>query len=123
METKNYGLTTRQQELEYVRTITSRMTADGEINYAEYKSLARDLNFMRTIINIMDCRVAGSPENYEYYNCFNGLRSSIETMYEGEHIQDNFFNCMMNELYNITLLTMNDEQYQEASKLAEIIKY
>ena len=123
METKNYGLTTRQQELEYVRKITLRMTPDGEINYAEYKSLARDLNFMRTIINIMDCKIAGSPDNYDDFECFNGLRSSIETMYECEYIKNDFFNAMMNQLYNIALLTMNDEQYQEASKLAEIIKY
>lgn len=121
--TKNYGLPTRQQELEYVKTITSRMTPDGEINHKRYESLARDLNFMKTIINLMDCKIAGSPDNYEDFECFNGLRSSIETMYQCENINDDFFNAMMNELYNIALLTMNDEQYQDASKLAEIIKY
>jgi hypothetical protein len=120
---KNKGLQTRQQELEYVKKFTSRFSPDGEINHAKFESLARDLNFMRTIINIMDCKIAGSPDNYDDYECFNGLRSSIETMYECEHIKNDFFNAMMNELYNITLLTMNDEQYQEASKLAEIIKY
>ena len=120
---KNYGLKTRQQELEYVRTFTSRFSPDGEINHKRYETLARDLNFMRTCINIMDCKIAGSPDNYEDFECFNGLRSSIETMYETKKVNNDFFNAMMNELYNITLLTMNNEQYQEASKLAEVIKY
>lgn len=120
---KNYGFATRQQELEYVKTITSRTTPDGEINHKRYESLARDIKFMRTIINIMDCKVDGSPDNYEDFECFNGLRSSIETIYECNRIKDDFFNTMMNELYNITLLTMSDEQYQSALELVDYIKY
>lgn len=119
---KNYGFATRQQELEYVKQFTSITTPDGEINHKRYESLARDIKFMRTIINIMDIKVNGSPDNYKDYNCFNGLRSSIETMYQGEHINNDFFNIMMNELYNITLLTMNDEQYKSALEIVEYIK-
>ena len=119
---KNYGLETRTAEIEYVKTFTSRMTPSGEINHKRYESLARDIKFMRTIINIMDIKVDGSPDNYADFECFNGLRSSIETMYESKRINDNFFNTMMNELYNITLLTMNDEQYQRALEIVEYIK-
>lgn len=97
---KNYGFQTRQQELEYVKTFTSR----------KYEALARDLEFMKTIISIVD---------YKDYKCFNGLMSAIETMYQCNNIRDSFFNYMMNELYNITLLTMSDEQYQRATEIVD----
>ena len=120
---KNYGFQTRTAEIEYVKTFTSRMTPDGEINHKRYESLARDLNFMKAIITIIECDGVGVNNiDYKDYNCFIGLMSSIETMYQGEHIRDSFFNCMMNDLYNITLLTMSDEQYNKASELAEHIK-
>ena len=98
---KNYGFQTREQELEYVRTFTLR----------KYDELARELEFMKTIISIVDDKD---------YTCFIGLMSSIETMFQCNNIRESFFNYMMNELYNITLLTMSDEQYQRASRIANI---
>ena len=118
MESRNYGLPTRKEELEYVRTITSRTTPDGEVSHKRYESLARDLKFMKAIIGFWNCSIKDSS-----IECYSSLMSSIETQYELEHINNDFFNAMVNELYNITLLAMTDEQYQEASKLAEIIKY
>ena len=116
METKNYGLTTRQQELEYVSKITSRTTPDGETSHKRYESLARDLKFMKAIVGFWNCSIKDS-----LIECYSSLMSAIETQYELSHIDNDFFNCMMNELYNITLLAMNDEQYQCVLKLVDFI--
>ena len=116
MESRNYGLPTRQQELEYVRTITSRTTLNGEISHKRYESLARDLKFMKAIIGFWNCSIKDSS-----IECYSSLMSAIETQYELEHINNDFFNSMMNNLYNITLLAMTDEQYQCVLELVEFI--
>ena len=116
MESRNYGLPTRKEELKYVKTITSRTTPDGEISHKRYESLARDLKFMKAIIGFWNCSIKDSS-----IECYSSLMASIETQFELEHIDNDFYNCMMNELYNITLLAMTDEQYQCVLKLVEFI--